>query len=64
MGWDSSEPNSEKTKRANERVISDAAVRVAVRVIRKDEAGMIAKTVCRVIGLKDGNGLCHEYEEY
>lgn len=37
---------------ANEGVISTAASRVAVRVIRTDEACMIAKTVCRVLGLR------------
>jgi len=36
---------------ANAGVISAAASRVAVRVIRTDEEGMIAKTVCRVLGL-------------
>ena len=36
---------------ANEGVISAAASRVAVRVIRTDEERMIAKTVCRVLGL-------------
>jgi acetate kinase len=42
-----------ETKRnaANEGVISAAASRVAVRVIRTDEERMIAKTVCRVLGL-------------
>ena len=32
-------------------VISAAAGRVAVRVIRTDEEQMIARTVCRVLGL-------------
>ncbi len=32
-------------------VISAAASRVAVRVIRTDEEHMIAKTVCQVLGL-------------
>jgi acetate kinase len=33
-------------------VISTAASRVAVRVIHTDEELMIAKTVCRVLGLR------------
>jgi acetate kinase len=41
----------EKRNAANEGVISTAAGRVAVRVIRTDEERMIAKTVCRVLGL-------------
>jgi xylulose-5-phosphate/fructose-6-phosphate phosphoketolase len=41
----------EKQNAANEGVISAAASRVAVRVIRTDEERMIAKTVCRVLGL-------------
>ncbi len=41
----------EKRNAANESVISAAASRVAVRVIRTDEERMIAKTVCRVLGL-------------
>ncbi len=41
----------EKQNAANEGVISSAASRVAVRVIRTDEEQMIAKTVCRVLGL-------------
>jgi acetate kinase len=41
----------EKRNAANEGVISAAASRVAVRVIRTDEEKMIAKTVCRVLGL-------------
>jgi acetate kinase len=40
-----------KRNAANEAVISAAASRVAVRVIRTDEEHMIAKTVCRVLGL-------------
>jgi acetate kinase len=32
-------------------VISAPASRVAVRVIRTDEEWMIAKTVCRVLGI-------------
>ena len=41
----------EKQNTANEAVISAAASRVAVRVIRTDEECMIAKTVCSVLGL-------------
>jgi len=41
----------EKRNTANEDVISAAAGRVTVRVIRTDEERMIAKTVCRVLGL-------------
>jgi acetate kinase len=41
----------EKRNAANEGVISAAASRVAVRVIRTDEELMIAKTVCGVLGL-------------
>jgi acetate kinase len=41
----------EKQNTANEGVISKAASRVAVRVIRTDEEHMIAKTVCRVLGI-------------
>jgi len=41
----------EKRNAANESVISAAASRVAVRIIRTDEESMIAKTVCRVLGL-------------
>jgi acetate kinase len=41
----------EKRNAANEGVISAAASRVAVRVIRTDEERMLAKTVCRVLGL-------------
>jgi acetate kinase len=41
----------EKRNVVNEGVISTAASRVAVRVIRTDEEFMIAKTVCRVLGL-------------
>ena len=40
-----------KRNAANEGVISAAASRVAVRVIRTDEERMIAKTVCRVLSL-------------
>jgi len=41
----------ESKNAANEGVISAAASRVAVRVIRTDEERMIAKTVCCVLGL-------------
>jgi len=41
----------EKQNSANEAVISAAASRVTVRVIRTDEEYIIAKTVCRVLGL-------------
>jgi acetate kinase len=41
----------EKQNSANDGVISTAASRVAVRVIRTDEELMIAKTVCRVLDL-------------
>lgn len=41
----------EKENAANEGVISTAASRVTVRVIRTDEERMIAKTVCCVLGL-------------
>ena len=41
----------EKRNAANEGVISAEASRVSVRVIRTDEEWMIAKTVCRVLGL-------------
>ena len=38
-------------KAANAGVLSAAASRVAVRVIRTDEERIIAETVCRVLGL-------------
>ena len=41
----------EKRNAANEGVISAAASRVTVRVIRTDEEQMIAETVCRILGL-------------
>ena len=41
----------EKRNAASEGLISATASRVAVRVIRTDEERMIAKTVCRVLGL-------------
>jgi hypothetical protein len=40
-----------------------AASRVAVRVIRTDEERMIAKMVCRVLGLPRGKEMGHEDEE-
>jgi acetate kinase len=45
----------EKRNAANESVISAAASRVAVRVIRTNEELMIAKTVCQVLGLGGKN---------
>jgi acetate kinase len=47
----------EKRNAANEGVISAAAGRVVVRVIRTDEERMIAKTVCRFLGLGCKKGL-------
>jgi acetate kinase len=41
----------EKRNAVNGDVISSAASQVAVRVIRTDEAQMIAKMVCRILGL-------------
>jgi acetate kinase len=41
----------EKQNAINAAVISTAAAKVAVHVIRTDEAQMIAKMVCRVVGL-------------
>ena len=41
----------EKRNATNEDVISVAASRATIRVIRTDEERMIAKTVCRVLGL-------------
>jgi acetate kinase len=41
----------EKRNAAHEGVISSEVSRVSVRVIRTDEEQMIAKTVCRVLGL-------------
>jgi acetate kinase len=41
----------EKRNAANEGVISAQTSRATVRVIRTDEECMIAKTVCRVLGL-------------
>jgi acetate kinase len=44
----------EKQNAANKDVISTATGRVAVRVIHTDEEWMIARTVCRVLGLTVG----------
>ena len=41
----------ERRNAANEGVISGAGSRVSVRVIRTDEEGVIARTVCRVLNL-------------
>ena len=49
-----------KRNAANEDVISAAGGRVAVRVIRTNEERMIAKTVCRVLGLPGEKEMCHE----
>jgi acetate kinase len=46
----------DKRNAANEGVISSAASRVVVRVIRTDEELMIARSVCRVLGLGAANG--------
>jgi acetate kinase len=46
----------EKENAANKGVISAAASRVAVRVIRTDEELMIARTVCQVLGLDVPSG--------
>ena len=52
MDWAFSASNSKKSEtRRTEGVISKEASRVTVRVIRTDEECMIAKTVCRVLGL-------------
>lgn len=48
----------EKRNAANEGVISAATGRVAVRVIHTDEERMIAKTVCRVLGLPGEKEMC------
>jgi acetate kinase len=44
----------EKRNAANEGVISAAASRIAVRVIRTDEEIMIARLVCQVLKLSEG----------
>jgi acetate kinase len=49
-----------KRNAANERVISAATSRVAVRVIHTDEEWMIASTVCRVLGLTQERKYDHE----
>jgi acetate kinase len=46
----------EERNTANESVISTAASRATVRVIRTDEELMIAKTVCRILDLGMANG--------
>ena len=51
-GWDFLESNLRKTVTwGNAGVIPAVVSEVAVRVIRTDEERMIAKTVCRVLGL-------------
>jgi acetate kinase len=50
----------EKQNLANAGVISAATSRVPVRVIRTDEEWMIAKTVCRVLGLTTEKEHKHE----
>ena len=45
----------EKQNTANEEVISAAASRVTVRVIRTDEELMIARSVCRILAPGAGN---------
>ena len=50
----------EKQNVANAGVISANASRVAVRVIHTDEEWMIARTVCRVLGLTTENENDHE----
>ena len=42
---------SKKTERANAGVISPETSPVSVRIIHTDEERMIAKTVCRILGL-------------
>ncbi len=49
--------------RAANYLSGDAASRVAARVIRTDEERMIARTVCRVLGLPGEKDMCHEDEE-
>ena len=46
----------ERQNLGNGGVISAAAGRVVVRVIHTDEEWMIAKMVCRVLGLTNGEG--------
>jgi len=50
-GWNFWNRTRRKRNAANEGVISAAASRVAVRVIRTDEEWMIAKTVCAFLAL-------------
>jgi len=50
----------EKQNVANADVISANTSRVAVRVIHTDEEWMIAKTVCRILGLTRERGYDHE----
>jgi acetate kinase len=63
LGWLGIELE-EKQNEANAGVISAAASRVTVRVIRTDEEWMIAKTVCSVLGFavgkEHGNGKQNE----
>jgi acetate kinase len=54
----------EKRNTANEDIISAAASRVDVRVIHTDEEWMIAKTVCRVLGLAIGKENYDKNEKY
>jgi acetate kinase len=54
----------EKRNVASAAVISAEASRVAVRVIHTDEEWMIAKTVCRVLGLAIGKENYHGNEEH
>jgi len=53
----------EKRNKANAGVISAETSRVAVRVIHTDEEWMIAKTVCRLLGLSIGKENVHENEK-
>jgi hypothetical protein len=53
----------EKQNAANAGVISADTSRVTVRVIRTDEEWMIAKAVCRVLGLTVGKENFHENEK-
>jgi acetate kinase len=54
----------EKQNMANAAAISAETSPVAVRVIHTDEEWMIAKTVCRVLGLAIGEEDYHGNEEY
>ena len=53
----------EKQNAANEGMTSAETSGTPVRVIPTDEERMIAKTVCRVLGLQGGKEMCHEYEK-